>query len=171
MRPAYHNELHCYSTALTFHELALLEGLPLAEVRAGALAALYHDAAHQQAPEDDVNLTAAVAWLESEAKGLEEEALLTRVAKLILGTHNRRSEHGSPVEEVLHDADLLQTVKGTPEVNQQWQAWLQKESGKTVTEEGSFAYVEPRLLTRSGRALFERARSQAAAGEGAFGEA
>lgn len=155
-RPAYHNEEHCFSTALTFHDLAQAAGLSWADGRHGFLAALYHDAHHIMAGDDWQNVTAAVNWLHASPL-LEEGVDGQRVVELIEQTMNTNEAFTERVALLLHEADLLQTVKGTVEENRLWQEKLAEEFAKPITEEDSLAFVRTKLQDPIARALFEKA--------------
>lgn len=157
LRPAYHNELHCYSTAITFHELATKAKLSLDELRHGFLAALYHDAQHLMASDDSLNIASAVAWLKQSAIPAEKGVSLERVCELVQATHNKRTEFENLVEELLHDADVLQTVKGSLRENLLWQRRLMRETGLLVTVETSVAFVLRSLHTKESLRLLKRA--------------
>lgn len=156
LRPAYHNELHCYSTAITFDELATKAKLPPDEHRHGFLAALYHDAQHLMAEDDTLNICSAVEWLKQAHLPKELGIDVERVCELVKATHNKRVEFHSRVEELLHDADVLQTVKGTVRENLLWQRRLMKETGLLVTVETSIAFVLKSLHTQESLALLKK---------------
>lgn len=140
LRPHYHNERHCYSTAVTFHELAEEASLPLETRRNGFVAALYHDARHRMASNDDVNIKAAIQWVR-EADFFEDSIDLKQVARLIRATNNTNETFRNKTELLLHDADVLQTVKGTLVENLLWQKRLAEEVATAITFESSLKFV------------------------------
>lgn len=143
-RPAYHNELHCYSTVLTFDRLALTVGVAPHLHREGLIAALYHDAAHGSLKPDSRNIEASLLWLRERAP-LEGDLQVERIEEYIRDTTAKGRSPKTTVGLMLHEADILQTVKGTPEENSFWQACLSQETGRLVTAESSRAYVSRRL--------------------------
>lgn len=140
LRPRYHNELHCFSTALTFRELAEVAQLPLDEMRHGFLAALYHDAAHLMKTKDALNVKSAIKWVRG-ADFLEDSLDLSEIERLIRATQNDRKRFTTKAELLIHDADVLQTVKGSVMDNLLWQKRLAEELALSVTWESSLHFV------------------------------
>lgn len=140
LRPSYHNEEHCYSTALTFHELAEQSDLNVETRRNGFVAALYHDARHLMASDDAVNIKSALDWIK-QADFFEDSIDLKQVSRLIRATNNANEHFRNRAEVLMHDADVLQTVKGSIVENVLWQKRLAEELASNITAENSLRFV------------------------------
>lgn len=157
-RPVYHNEEHCYSTALTFYELAKTARLSFHLISNGFIAALYHDANHQEDPDDRINISRAIHWYSmtptQDRVGLSDPL----VTWLIRATLNTLKDFKHPVEGLIHDADVLQTVKSTDaQENELWMARLSQELSMPVDRESSLTFAKSALVTQQGKDLLELA--------------
>lgn len=155
----YHCADHGIRVMTTFADLAV--GLiSQGELRHGLLAALYHDAAHPGSADDGENTQSAAAFWLAHAP-VDQHIDRGAVAARTIRSSTRVSEsdlHGTAAQ-LLHDADLLQTVVGTPAERAHWQQQLALEFQVPVTECSSLEFVQPRLLTQAaGRLLAKQHR-------------
>lgn len=157
-RPAYHNEEHCYSTTLTFYELANDAGLDPGLVKNGVVAALYHDAHYPEDKDDSVNISQAVQWYQSAPESYRAGLSDSLVTALIKSTLNTLKTFDSKAEALIHDSDTLQTVKSSvEEENAEWRTRLNTELGISVTRESSLVFARESLVTDEAKALLELA--------------
>lgn len=156
LRPPYHNEQHCFSTAVTFHELAVASKLTHSSLLNGLVAAIYHDARHIMAPNDERNIDSSVWYLRQRVM-LDDDLNPSEVERLIRATLNTKRAFHYRDEVVLHDADVLQTVKGSYRENAVWRERLVSELGGEVTPDSSFHFVNYSLLSVEGKELLRRA--------------
>ena len=156
----YHSPEHCVWVMVTFANLAV-GLLGKRDLRHGLLTALYHDAAHPGSQDDSENTAASAAfWLNHAPAdaGIDRDEVAARI--MTTSTRTPREARTGTASQLLHDADLLQTVLGTPEETEHWQLQLQLETGKPVTAESSLQFVWSRLLTApAGRLLTKSVRT------------
>lgn len=151
----YHRPEHCAWVAAAFVELAA-GVVDRTVLRHGLLAAIYHDAAHPGSTDDEENTRASAEFYLEHAL---EDALIDRaeVARIIRATSSAApAPLRDGVVRLLRDADLLQTVVGTPFERSMWRERLARETGGVVTELSSWDFVRPRLATVQAKRLLSR---------------
>lgn len=157
-RPEYHNEEHCYSTAVTFYELAKKADLDYHSTVNGFIAALYHDANHQEDSDDRVNIFHAIQWYSTTPSQARAGLTDSLVTWLIRSTLNTLTTFNTTAEALIHDADILQTVKSTDaSENAEWRERLARELSTELTHGYSLAFAKSALVTAEGKELLELA--------------
>lgn len=153
-RPLHHNEEHCQHVAMNAYKIGVEAKLEPIELKHVFLAALYHDAAHLQNENDDINVISSAAWYQAYAP---RDTLLRRayVNHLILSSSVRNKNWRNKLEAILHDADIAQIVcLPTYDEQTRWSVLLSEEMNISVTPESSRRFFEEKALTKEARRVF-----------------